>query len=827
MSTIKLEDVAPTLKQLIRLSSTIAKDDISFYNSIDSNIKSLSNESSNSVIELMNNIVESTLSITPDLDFENLKFELGANENNANVISNVLDCLFENVEISLDNHKKQKINSIDNNSTEALPNDGYTYLDASESNGNNSKPLRQSTSNISKPQLKFIENVNNFEIEPFKPLIKMKPNSLKSFEESIKLIDATETIPIHYPNPYEFEILNQPYPEWIFDSNKNEHKSIPWEDSKEPIWIDDPQQLDELLCHLKKCKVIAIDLEHHDFRTYHGLTSLMQISTDFNQTDYLIDPLSPKLRPHLTILNEVFTDPNIIKVLHGAFMDVIWLQRDLGLYLVSLFDTFHASKALLLKKNSLAFLLEKFVKFRTSKKWQLADWRLRPLSKEMKNYAMADTHFLIEVFWKILDEVKKIDNGDLLKKILFDSRKVANRRFEYSTFKPFDPNTSKRFGNDSGVVTTNQSVSLEKSIQNELMSISKEIFNLDLPWTTLSYQNGVPNTHKPMLEILFKWRDQKARKEDESTRYVMSDFTLIGLVNEFTKDVLNSTEIDESSIKRRIMSVIDNTTKFATHSLTRRIIPEIVQIIIDSINQLQSIDIKLITRIDMDNIENSLIEQNNNKSNITNEIYNEIKNFDELNENFDELVNIWSQGYKILKSEIQPIIENKLDIFAIGYTANGESRSEISQNDKTQRIFDVVEQMRTAEPEIVIAVEDENINEEEEEEIEQAQKLEITQKQKKIEKEEIITLKRRQPNQNRKLPKAEKVKQESGTSTNDLSSDFLDFSKNIMENANEKKRKREKSKQFDPYSDIGGNGKNKLKKRKMVDRGRNTVFKKK
>lgn len=105
---------------------------------------------------------------------------------------------------------------------------------------------------------------------------------------------------------------------------------------------------------LKKSSEIAVDLEHHDFRSYYGLVCLMQIST--RTQDYIVDTIA--LRDDLKMLNEVFTNPLITKVFHGAFMDIIWLQRDLGLYIVSLFDTFHASKALGLPKHSLAYLLE-------------------------------------------------------------------------------------------------------------------------------------------------------------------------------------------------------------------------------------------------------------------------------------------------------------------------------------------------------------------------------------------------------------------------------------------------------------------------------------
>jgi exosome complex exonuclease RRP6 len=129
-----------------------------------------------------------------------------------------------------------------------------------------------------------------------------------------------------------------------------------------------------MLSELKQAKEIAIDLEHHDVHTYVGLLSLMQIST--REKDWIIDTLKP-WREELSILNEVFADPKIVKVLHGASMDIIWLQRDLGLYIVGLFDTFHASRALGYPKHSLAYLLQKFVDFNAQKQYQLADWRLR------------------------------------------------------------------------------------------------------------------------------------------------------------------------------------------------------------------------------------------------------------------------------------------------------------------------------------------------------------------------------------------------------------------------------------------------------------------
>ena len=125
-----------------------------------------------------------------------------------------------------------------------------------------------------------------------------------------------------------------------------------------------------MLEELKGAKEIAIDLEHNDLRSYVGLVCLMQIST--RDKDWIIDTLKP-WREKLQMLNEVFADPKILKVLHGSNMDIIWLQRDLGLYIVGLFDTYHAACALQFPGKGLKHLLLQFANVHAQKQYQLAD----------------------------------------------------------------------------------------------------------------------------------------------------------------------------------------------------------------------------------------------------------------------------------------------------------------------------------------------------------------------------------------------------------------------------------------------------------------------
>lgn len=99
----------------------------------------------------------------------------------------------------------------------------------------------------------------------------------------------------------------------------------------------------------------------------------MQISS--RTKDYIIDTLL--LRDELFILNEVFTKSSITKVFHGADSDIEWLQKDLSLYVVNLFDTHQAAKRLGLSRLSLAFLLKRYCNIDADKTFQLADWRMR------------------------------------------------------------------------------------------------------------------------------------------------------------------------------------------------------------------------------------------------------------------------------------------------------------------------------------------------------------------------------------------------------------------------------------------------------------------
>ena len=280
-------------------------------------------------------------------------------------------------------------------------------------------------------------------------------------------------------------------------------------------WLDTRHELqqwiDRLSLHLKEKKnpkharVVAIDLEAHSYRSFAGITCLMQMSyreytTCENGDDSiihsaLIDTLV--LQSCLnSILQPLLADPTIIKVLHGADSDVQWLQRDFGLYIVGLFDTRRAAQCLQLPRQSYAYLLEHYVEdMQPDKSFQLEDWRQRPLPTKMQQYAIQDTYYLLDIYELIkVDLVEKEGGIDLLKQAWELSKQVSLIRYGG---EPFDPNQYSRLlqrRRKQGNTTTNASPTA---------------------------------VQEAILKALWEWRDATARQRDESLSYICENGHLL------------------------------------------------------------------------------------------------------------------------------------------------------------------------------------------------------------------------------------------------------------------------------------------------------------
>ena len=70
----------------------------------------------------------------------------------------------------------------------------------------------------------------------------------------------------------------------------------------------------EDLASEEECKALAVDLEHHQMRSFQGLTCLMQLST--RRRDWVVDTLALR-REVGPALAGIFADHTIVKVWHA------------------------------------------------------------------------------------------------------------------------------------------------------------------------------------------------------------------------------------------------------------------------------------------------------------------------------------------------------------------------------------------------------------------------------------------------------------------------------------------------------------------------------
>lgn len=733
------DKLLPKVMETVRASTSLAAQDVEFYRSIDSNISEGLDKSMKSMSSILNTVLLSIDENNESVDGDREKLNEVCKE-----FSNVMDVLFEKSDRSLDILSRKSKTTVGNE---------LQFLD--DSSSNDSQPGKR----ISKPQLNFKKPVDNSESHPFKPLLTTKPHALKSLEESLILVPETENVPEHYPQPYEYEILKQEYNSKILKIEEP-IESKPWNETS-ALWIDNTQDLKNMISDLRNASEIAVDLEHHDYRTYYGIVCLMQIST--REQDYLVDTIA--LRDDLQILNEIFANPQITKIFHGAFMDIIWLQRDLGLYIVSLFDTFHASKALGLPKHSLAFLLEKYAKFKTSKKYQLADWRVRPLSKAMNAYARADTHFLLNIF----DQMRNgLIESNKLAGVLNESRNVAIRRFEYSSFRP-------------KVLTPNIYTPVEK----------------EFPWRTMMYQYNIPAEKELLIKELYEWRDMIARRDDESPRYIMPNQLMVSLVAYTPIDPIGVVSVSNmvSDHVRRNSKVLANLIK-----------KKLEDIKLGEVRDINSRTIRTTSEI------------NKNKAQTLS-----LKQIETISGTFDQLVKMLDENKSKSGNVIPSIVLSDIMISnekAVQY--QGESEHQVNEAEVKDRLMSYISATNNASNktfELTLEAKDEDeVQEEKKNVIESAN---VDSKTINAEKEEnmddIVVLKKRH-----NLPQNKTKKNE----TEESPKEVVDYSKlNVMNDKNNNKNRPQKKRRFDPYA-AENEGPQAAKKRRNVTKGKKISFKK-
>ncbi|RZC35739.1 low-specificity L-threonine aldolase 2, partial [Asbolus verrucosus] len=303
-------------------------------------------------------------------------------------------------------------------------------------------------------------------------------------------------------HPYKQVLTNfEPNAEQLSVSDVELPKSLQQTPLHEINKIDD---LEKLVNDLKQEKEIGVDVEWSD-HGYKAVTCLLQVST--KNDDYIIDAID--LKDHMLLLNEVFTNPGIVKIFHAATNDLKWLQQDFDLFIINMFDSQRAMKALGYPKLGLEVLLQNYAVVK-DKSMQRVDFRKRPLPPKYKDYARTDSHFLIHIYHNLKNELIQ---ANLLGQVLSECN------------------------NDCKVV-------YEKVTDVSYQSIRDEIVKM--------HQRQLL-----ALEKLNKWRHSVAEYVDINTGHVLSKANMKALVLQMPTDPATIVRICKSDyVKQHLQEVV-------------------------------------------------------------------------------------------------------------------------------------------------------------------------------------------------------------------------------------------------------------------------------
>jgi ribonuclease D len=219
----------------------------------------------------------------------------------------------------------------------------------------------------------------------------------------------------------------------------------------------------------------ALDTEFHRERTYYPKLALIQLA--WPDEVVVVDPLAVDpyaLRPLI--------ESDAMAVLHAADQDLEVLSVACDRLPARLWDTQLAAGFLGLASPSLASLHERFLGHSLPKGDRLTDWLDRPLGKNQLDYAASDVAELLEI--------QTIEEDDLR----------ARGRLEWA--------------DDEFTL---------------LLDGSRTQRDPDAAWLRIKHARQLKGAAAAVAQDVAAWRERRAAKTDQPTRFVLSDLGVMGI----------------------------------------------------------------------------------------------------------------------------------------------------------------------------------------------------------------------------------------------------------------------------------------------------------
>lgn len=173
--------------------------------------------------------------------------------------------------------------------------------------------------------------------------------------------------------------------------------------------VTDSQTLADLCTRLARAPYVAIDTEFMRENSYYPELCLIQIA-DANEAA-AIDPKAPGL-DMTPLLDLMVRNDEVLKVFHAGGQDLEIVYNLTGKTPYPLFDTQIAAMALGMGEQvGYSNLVESWTGVKLDKGARFTDWARRPLDKRQIDYAIGDVTYLIQIFPRLLDKLRKTGRG--------------------------------------------------------------------------------------------------------------------------------------------------------------------------------------------------------------------------------------------------------------------------------------------------------------------------------------------------------------------------------------------------------------------------------
>ncbi len=155
--------------------------------------------------------------------------------------------------------------------------------------------------------------------------------------------------------------------------------------------ITTQRELDELISRARATDAVAIDTEFVWERTYYPRLGLIQVALS-DEDCHLIDPCSII---DLSVIGDLLTDRNVVKIFHDAPQDLAILHHTTHCVPKNIFDTrLAAGFAGLPATLSLCNLIKELLDIELSKTETRTNWLQRPLDPAQIRYGLDDVRYL-------------------------------------------------------------------------------------------------------------------------------------------------------------------------------------------------------------------------------------------------------------------------------------------------------------------------------------------------------------------------------------------------------------------------------------------------